>query len=82
VPRDKGFAVPVVGDEVRWLDSKYLLNDTLADRPPLLFDLIKDPNCNVDLWRHRRETGEFLRTKLRAYISLSQTLLRQNRVYP
>ena len=82
VPKDQGFAVCVVGHEVRWLDSKHLLNDTLTDRAPLLFDLTKDPNCNVDLWQQRRETGEPLRTKLRAYISLSQTLLRQNRVYP
>jgi len=82
VPQDKGFAVSVVGDEVRWRDSKYLLNDTLMDQPPLLFDLTKDPHCNTDVWRQRRETGKILKTKVRAYISLSQSLLRQNRVYP
>jgi hypothetical protein len=82
VSQDKGFAVSVVGDEVRWRNSKYLLNDTLMDHPPLLFDLTKDPHCNTNVWRQRRETGEILRTKVRAYISLSQSLLRQNRVYP
>ena len=80
--KDQEFAVSVVGDEVRWRDSRYLLNDTLTDHPPLLFDLTKDPDCNTDVWRQRGETGEILKTRVRAYISLSQSLLHQSRVYP
>ena len=80
--KDQEFAVSVVGDEVRWRDSRYLLNDTLTDHPPLLFDLTKDPGCNTDVWRQRGETGEILETRVRAYISLSQSLLHQSRVYP
>jgi len=49
VSKDQEFAVSVVGDEVRWRDSRYLLNDTLTDHPPPLFDLTKDPGCNTDV---------------------------------
>ena len=82
VPKDEGFAICVAGDEVRWRDSRYLLNDNLTEHPPLLFDLTKDPTCTTDLWPQQAETGEVFKTRLRAYLSLSQTLLLQNRVYP
>ena len=80
--KDQGFAFCVVGSEGRWHESRYLLNDNLGRRPPLLFDTTKDPKCTKNLWSKEREVAEALRTKLRAYLSLSQTLLHQNRIYP
>jgi hypothetical protein len=81
--KDQGFAVCISGSEARWHDGRYLLNDSLTDdRPPFLFDLVKDPDCTTDLWQEREKEGEVLRSRLRAYISLSQTMLHQNRVYP
>ncbi len=79
---DQGFAVSVVGNDVRWRNRVYLLNDGLSKSPPLFFDISKDPECTIDIWPQQLQTGIELQTKLRAYISLSQTLLYQNRVYP
>jgi phosphoglycerol transferase MdoB-like AlkP superfamily enzyme len=79
---DDGFAVSVVGNDVRWHDRAYLLNDGLAKSPPLLFDVLRDPDCTTDIWPQQTQTGIELQNKLRAYVSLSQTLLYQNRVYP
>jgi phosphoglycerol transferase MdoB-like AlkP superfamily enzyme len=81
-PKDEGFAFCVVGGEVRWRQDKYLLSDHLSRRSPLLFDTIRDPKCTENLWQKRKKDGETLQTRLRAYLSLSQTLLRKNRVYP
>jgi phosphoglycerol transferase MdoB-like AlkP superfamily enzyme len=82
LPQDQGFAVCMVGHEVRWHDSRFLLNDSLADGPMLLFDIIRDPNCTMDVWRQHPREGDVLKTRVRSYLSLSQTLLYQNRVYP
>jgi phosphoglycerol transferase MdoB-like AlkP superfamily enzyme len=82
LPKNQGFAFCVVGGEGRWHGDGYLLSDHLSRRPPLLFDTTKDPECTKNLWQKRKRVAEALRTKLRAYLSLSQTLLRQNRIHP
>jgi len=82
LPRNQGFAVNVVGDELRWHDSNWLLADGRTKQHPLLFDTVIDPTCTQDIWVKEPMVGKSLRNKLRAYIALSQTLLIQNRVYP
>jgi len=82
VPEDKGFAVCIAGNEVRWHDNHYLLVDSLAGSKSLLFDLANDPECRRDVWDKAKETGMRLQNQLRAYISLSQVLLYENRAYP
>jgi phosphoglycerol transferase MdoB-like AlkP superfamily enzyme len=77
-----GFAISVVGNDVRWHDREFLLNDGLSKSPPLLFDVTRDPDCTADIWLQQTKTGMEIQSKLRAYVSLSQTLLYQNRVYP
>jgi hypothetical protein len=79
---EQGFAVSVVGNDVRWHDAVYLLNDGLSNSPPLLFDLVRDPECTTDIWLQQTKSGSEIQAELRAYVSLSQTLLYQNRVYP
>ncbi|MDH7500832.1 MAG: LTA synthase family protein, partial [candidate division NC10 bacterium] len=82
VGEEDGFAVSVSGNEVRWRNGKYLLNDSLTDQSPFLFDIIKDPDCTTDLWEKKEKLGKGLQAQLRAYISLSQALLYQNRIHP
>jgi len=82
LPQDEGFAVCVVGDEVRWHDREHLLDDTLTDGPLPLFDIKADPDCTTDIWQQNQAIGEDLKTKTRSYISLSQTLMYDNRVTP
>jgi hypothetical protein len=54
----------------------------VSDRRPLLFDIDADPGCTNDAWDQHVEDGERLRRDLRAYLSLSQVLLAQDRLYP
>jgi phosphoglycerol transferase MdoB-like AlkP superfamily enzyme len=82
VPRDQGFAVSVVGNDVRWHDSHYLLSDSLGEHEPLMFDTTTDPDCTRDIWEQNKAAGEAIKARLRAYVSLSETLLCDNRVYP
>jgi hypothetical protein len=48
----------------------------------LLFDLHHDPRCTTDTWTKDPERGDLLKTRVRSFISLSQALLYENRVYP
>jgi arylsulfatase A-like enzyme len=82
LPDNEGFAVSMAGSETRWLTRKYLLNDSLTDARPMLFDLTADADCRRNAWDKYPTVGEDLKTKLRSYLSLSQTLLNQNRVFP
>jgi phosphoglycerol transferase MdoB-like AlkP superfamily enzyme len=82
VPHDKGFAVCVVGNDVRWHDSNFLLDDSMTEAPLFLCDIIRDHSCTTNVWQQNQKTGEILKTKVRSYISLSRTLLYGNRVYP
>jgi len=82
LPDDEGFAVSMAGSETRWLTRKYLLNDSLTDAQPMLFDLTADADCLRNAWDKYPTIGEDLKTKLRSYLSLSQILLNQNRVSP
>jgi phosphoglycerol transferase MdoB-like AlkP superfamily enzyme len=82
VPEERGFAISVAGNDVRWHDRQYLLNDSLTSTHPLLFDLIADPACQKDIWPERAGIGEELKRKLRAYLSLSQTLFYADRIFP
>ena len=82
IKADQGFAVSIAGNDVRWHDAVYLLNDGLSNQPPMLFDVIRDPECSINIWDRHAVTGKEIQTRLRAYVSLSQTLLYQNRVFP
>jgi phosphoglycerol transferase MdoB-like AlkP superfamily enzyme len=82
VLNNDGFAVAIAGQEARWHDSHHLLNDALGWQTPLLFDLKKDPDCSRNIWREHEAEGRDIQRKLRGYISLSQTLFYENRVYP
>jgi len=82
VSEQDAFAASVAGSEVRWRTERFLLNDGLTDAEPMLFDLQADPDCTRDAWRQHPQVGPDLQSKLRAYVSLSQTLLNETRVYP
>ncbi|HSW44228.1 MAG TPA: sulfatase-like hydrolase/transferase [Phycisphaerae bacterium] len=82
VSEGDAFAVSVAGSEVRWRDRQFLLNDGLTEARPMLFDLLADPDCTRDVWDQHPDIGAEMRTRLRAYVSLSQTLLNENRVIP
>jgi phosphoglycerol transferase MdoB-like AlkP superfamily enzyme len=81
VPENSGFAASVAGNEVRWHDGKYLLNDSLAGTP-MLFDILRDNSCKENIWSREVKEGEILETRTRSFISLSQQLMYENRVYP
>ena len=81
VQNDSGFAASVAGNEVRWHDSKYLLNDSLTGTP-MLFDMLRDKACKENIWGQEAKEGEILKTRTRSFISLSQQLMYENRVYP
>jgi arylsulfatase A-like enzyme len=80
--RDEGFAMAVAGGDARWHQDGYLLNDALTRAPPFLCDEVNDPQCKYNLWHQKRQQGERMQERLRAYVSLSQTLLYEDRVYP
>ncbi len=82
IPEDRGFAVSIAGGEIQWHDRRYLLYDGLTAEHPLLCDLSVDPACEIDVWTQHLAVGESLKTKLRAYLSLSETLMYGDRVYP
>jgi len=82
IPEDRGFAVSIAGGEIQWHDRRYLLYDGLTAEHPLLCDLSVDPACEIDVWTQHLAIGESLKTKLRAYLSLSETLMYGDRVYP
>jgi phosphoglycerol transferase MdoB-like AlkP superfamily enzyme len=80
--QDTEFAMSVSGSEVRWREGDYLLNDALTEAPPFLCDNVNDPQCEINLWGHMPQEGARLQARLRSYLSLSQTLLFEDRVYP
>jgi len=82
IPEERGFAVSVAGAEIRWRDRRYLLADGLTGAPPLLCDLSVDPTCRVDVRPQNRRLAEEIQTKVRAFLSLSQTLMYRDRVHP
>ncbi len=82
LPEERGFAVSVAGGEIRWRDRRYLLADGLTGAPPLLCDLSVDPACRVDVRSAHRALADELQTKLRAFLSLSQTMMYRDRVHP
>jgi arylsulfatase A-like enzyme len=77
-----GFAMSVAGGETRWHQDGYLLNDSLGRSPPFLCNAVDDPHCRNDLWQQMPEDGARLQAGLRSYVSLSQTLLFEDRIYP
>ena len=81
VPKDSGFAASVSGGEMRWHDSRYLLNDSFAG-DPMLFDLARDKECKENIWLQQYAAGEIRKEKARSFISLSQRLMYENRVFP
>jgi len=81
-PTNQGFAVCAVGNSLRWHDAKHVLADGLSSIPPLLFNTFDDPDCSADVGDRDPRTRDELKKELRAYISLSQTLLYQDRIYP
>lgn len=64
--------------EVGW----HLVDDGLTGARPLLCAPAVDPACRADTWRESPAIGETLKARLRAYLSLSQTLMYRDRVYP
>jgi glucan phosphoethanolaminetransferase (alkaline phosphatase superfamily) len=82
IPEDRGFAVSIAGGDIRWHDRRYLIDDSLSAEHPLLCDLSVDPACQSDVWEQQMATGNALKTNLRAYLSLSQTLMYGDRVFP
>ena len=78
----RGFAVSVAGRQIRWRDRRYLVDDGVASARPLLCEPPADPACRVDTWPANTEVGEALKRQLWAYLSLSQTLMYGDRVYP
>jgi hypothetical protein len=77
-----GFAMSVAGAETRWQQDGYLLNDTLSGSSQFLCNVVDDPQCENNLWEQLPQTGERLQAGLRSYVSLSQTLMFEDRVYP
>jgi phosphoglycerol transferase MdoB-like AlkP superfamily enzyme len=82
VPDDDGFAVSIAGDQVRWRTHERLLVDSPKAARPLLFHMAEDPECRQDVWLAQPTVGGDLRAALRAYMSLSQTLLYEDRIFP
>lgn len=82
VPEDQGFAISVAGNEIRWRDGQTLLNDSLSSRVPQLFELARDPACEADCGAANTALLGRLQGDLRSCLSLSQTLLYQNRITP
>jgi phosphoglycerol transferase MdoB-like AlkP superfamily enzyme len=83
IPPDKGFAVSVVGTDLKWRDNNYLLVDNGTDSGALfLCDVHQDPECRRNVWERHEHEGKRLKATLRSYISLSQALLSDNRVFP
>ncbi len=78
----EGFAPSFAGNEYRWRNRKFLINDGLTDSRPMLFDLAGDPDCRRDAWDRFPQIGEEMTRAARAYLSLSDTLLNENRAYP
>lgn len=78
----EGFASSMAGAESRWRTRRYLINDGLTDTRPRLFDLAQDPACTRDVWDRLSQIGEAMTADQRAFVSLSQTLLNENRVFP
>lgn len=81
-PESRGFAISVAGNDVRWHDQRFLLNDSLTDEPPQLCDLETDPHCLTNVWGDHQQEAMKLQQKLRSAVSLSQTLLFEDRVFP
>lgn len=81
-PDERGFAVSVEGSEIRWRDQERLLNDSLSSQSPQLFDFKQDPKCENDVAAGQPQVAAELQKKLHAWLSLSQTMLDQNRIYP
>lgn len=77
-----GFAGCIVGDEIHWFGDGHLLVDSLAQAPPLLFDVRRDPQCLANIASSEPQEARVLQRRARAYLSLSQRLLYENRVYP
>jgi hypothetical protein len=82
IPAERGFAVSVAGGQIRWRDRRYLVDDGLAGARPLLCEPPVDPACRADTWPENADVGETLKARLRAYLSLSQTLMYRDRVFP
>jgi len=82
IPADRGFAVSVAGGQIRWRDHRHLVDDGLTGARPLLCEPPVDAACRADTWRESTAIGETLKARLRAYLSLSQTLMYRDRVYP
>ncbi|HKJ52890.1 MAG TPA: LTA synthase family protein [Gammaproteobacteria bacterium] len=80
--RDNGFAMAIAGGDARWHQDGYLLNDALTRAPPFLCHEVQDPQCRNNLWQQDRQQGERMQERLRSYLSLSQTLMYEDRVYP
>jgi len=59
-----------------------MLNDALTQETPFLCDEVNDPRCKNNLWRQKPRQGRRMQQRLRSYVSLSQTLLYEDRVYP
>ena len=78
----KPLAVCISGDEVHWRTPRWLLVSTPGHGQPLLFDLQQDPQTQSNVWGASGITGEGVLGDLQAYLSLSQTLLYENRVFP
>lgn len=80
--RDRGYAMAVAGGDARWHEDGYMLNDALTLETPFLCDEVNDPRCKNNLWRQKPRQGRRMQQRLRSYVSLSQTLLYEDRVYP
>ena len=72
----------MAGTEARWRTRRYLVNDPLTEEQPMLYDLGANPDCTRDAWDRFPQVGQDMTANQRAFISLSQTLLNENRVYP
>ncbi len=78
----EGFAPSFAGGEYRWRNRQFLINDGLTESRPMLFDLTSDPDCRRDAWEKFPRVGEEITRTARAYLSLSDALLNENRAYP
>lgn len=81
-PDSRGFAISIAGNDVRWHDARFLLNDGLTDRPPQMYDLEVDRQCRKDARSDHEKEAVKLQHELRSALSLSQTLLFEDRVFP
>jgi hypothetical protein len=48
----------------------------------MLFDILRDKACKENIWSRQVKDGESLKTESRSFVSLSQQLMYENRVYP